>query len=279
VNINGSTVLTGIIGKPVRHSLSPVFQNAAFEYAGLNWVYLAFEVASERLQDAISGLAACNCRGLNVTMPYKQAVLPFLDELDETAAHAGAVNTIEFKNGKLIGHNTDGTGFIKSLERDAGFTAAGKKALIIGAGGAARSIAMALGREGAASIKVLNRNKSKAEKLIGLIGAYFPACEIKIGGLEEADIAGYDLIVNATSVGMENNPGLPLAAEGITPDQIVYDIIYWPLETEFLRAADEKGACTINGLRMLLFQGAESFSIWTGKPAPVDLMAAALKQQ
>lgn len=277
--VNGETAFTGIIGRPVRHSLSPVFQNAAFEAVGLNWVYLAFDVVPDELRKSIAGLKAGGCRGLNITMPYKREILPLLDELDETALRVDAVNTVEFRAGRLIGHNTDGAGFIKSLRQDAGFDPRGADVLIIGAGGAARSISVALGQAGARSLIVLNRDVGKAERLVMLIDSYFPDCLVEAAGSGHADPAGFDLLVNATSVGMENNPGLPLATEGLTSAQVVYDIIYWPLETQFLKAAAEKGARTINGLRMLLFQGAESFSIWTGLEAPIGRMAAALEER
>ncbi len=279
MHANGQTAFAGIIGSPVGHSLSPVFQNAAFEAVGLNWVYLAFDIAPGELQESIAGLSACGCRGLNITMPYKRDILPLLDDLDETALRVDAANTIEFRNGRLIGHNTDGAGFIKSLRQDAAFDPEGSDALIIGAGGAARSISVALGQAGVRSLKILNRDTGKAERLVRLIGSYFPDCLVEVADSGGVDPAGFDLLVNATSVGMENNPGLPLMLEALTPAQVVYDIIYWPLETEFLRIAAEKGAQTINGLRMLLFQGAESFSIWTGLDAPVEHMGAALKER
>ena len=277
--VNGKTAFTGIIGRPVRHSLSPVFQNAAFEAVGLNWVYLAFDIVPDELRESIAGLKASGCRGLNITMPYKQEILPLLDELDETALQVDAVNTVEFRDGRLIGHNTDGAGFIRSLRQDAAFDPRGADVLIIGAGGVACSISVALGQAGVRSLIILNRDVGKAERLVRLIGSYFPDCLVEAAGLGGADPAGFDLLVNATSVGMENNPGLPLATEVLTPAQVVYDIIYWPLETQFLLAAAEKGARTINGLRMLLFQGAESFSIWTGLEAPIERMAAALEER
>ncbi len=279
VRVDSQTHFTGIIGRPVGHSLSPIIQNAGFQAAGLNWVYLAFDVGVEDLQDSLAGLQACGCRGLNVTMPYKREILPLLDELDESAMRVDAVNTIEFRDGRLVGHNTDGAGFIKSLKQDADFNPRGADILVVGAGGAARSIAVALGDAGVRSIKVLNRDAVKAERLVRLIGSHFPDCSVVAAGFDEVDPAQFDLVVNATSVGMEDNPGLPLSVDSIRSGQVVYDIIYWPLETAFLRAAAEKGARTINGLRMLLFQGAESFSIWTGSKAPVERMAAALDEQ
>lgn len=279
MRLDGSTGLTGIIGQPVAHTLSPVLQNTAFDFLGLNWVYLAFEVSPEHLSQAVLGLSACGCRGLNVTMPHKREVLPLLDELSDTARLVGAANTIEFRNGRMVGHNTDGPGFMKSLEADAGFRPEGKSALVLGAGGAARSLVAALAGGGARSIKILNRDASKAEILVGLMAARFQHCSFAVERQFELDLSEFDLVVNATSVGMENNPGLPVPVSTLRPGQIVYDIVYWPLQTELLRAAKARGATIVNGLQMLLHQGAESFSIWTGKAAPIKEMAAALLER
>ncbi len=279
MKISGETKLCGIIGQPVRHSLSPVFQNAAFKHAGLNWVYLPFEVEPSGLGDAIAGLKAAGCRGLNVTMPYKHAVIELLDGLSESASMVDAVNTIEFKSGRLIGHNTDGRGFVASLREDAEFDPRGKSAIIIGAGGAARAVALALAQSGLSKLLILNRRPVKAEELMRLIFSRYPDCTVGVSQSPDSDISEYDLIVNTTPVGMEQSPGLPNALEGIEVRQIVYDIIYWPLETEFLKLAKEKGARTMNGARMLLHQGAASFTVWTGRPAPLVEMTAALADE
>jgi len=280
VRINGATSFTGIIGYPIEHTLSPSFQNAAFQHAGLDWVYIPFKVPPGRLATCFAGLAAAGCRGLNVTMPHKQEVFTLVDEVDESAALIKAVNAVEFKDGRSIGHNTDGQGFLRSLKSEAAFDAAGKSVLIVGAGGAAKSIAMALAGAGAAKIKILNRTVEKAEIIVGLIRSRYAGCVVSIGEIDKpVEARQCDLIVNATSVGMAANPGLPLAPDLIRSGQIVYDVIYWPAETEFLRLAKTRGAAAVNGTGMLLHQGAAAFTIWTGLAAPIAEMAAALRAE
>lgn len=275
--ISGKTLFTGIIGYPIEHTLSPSFQNAAFNAVGLDWVYLPFAVAPKDLESAVLGLAACGCRGLNVTMPHKQAVMLIVDDLDESARLARAVNTIQLKGGRLIGYNTDGLGFIRSLKDETGYIPEGKAVLIAGAGGAARSVAVALAGAGASEIKILNRTRQKAEEIVGMIKSDFPMCRAVVGEIDDpAEVTGHDLIVNATSMGMEANPEGPLALDLLLPTQIVYDVVYWPSETRFLKAARRRGAKTVNGAKMLLYQGAEAFTIWTGLPAPLNRMAKAL---
>lgn len=280
MKIYGSTTFTGIIGHPVEHTLSPSFQNAAFERAGLDCVYLPFNVEPARLEISFAGLAAAGCRGLNVTMPHKQAVFNLVDEAVESAAVIKAVNTVEFKGGRSIGHNTDGLGFVRSLKSDAAFDPVGKKVLVIGAGGAAQSIALALAKAGAGEIKILNRTRGKADTIVGLIKTHYAGCSASIARKDNpGDIGGCDLVVNATSIGMASNPGLPLGLDLIRSGQVVYDVIYWPAETEFLRLAKARGARTVNGAGMLLYQGAASFTIWTGLPAPIEEMARALQAE
>lgn len=280
MKINGSTVFTGIIGYPVEHTLSPAMQNAAFNKVGLNWKYLPFNVPPEEVKEALLGLAVCGCRGLNVTMPHKQDVFNLVDSVEESARLLGMVNTVEFVGSKLVGHNTDGLGFLKSLKVEGSFDPAGKACLIIGAGGVGQSIALSLASSGAAEIKVLNRTPEKAENIVVQINEQFSGCEGSIGDIENpAELVDYDLIVNATSVGMEANPGLPVTLDALESWQIVYDVIYRPSETDFLKEAKDKGAKVINGTGMLLNQGAEAFSIWTGLHAPIEKMAAALEEE
>jgi shikimate dehydrogenase len=280
VEINGRTKFCGIIGYPIEHTLSPAFQNAAFKETGLNWVYLPLEIEPHRLAEALAGLAAAGCRGLNVTMPHKGRAFSLVDETDEFARMVQAVNTIEFRDGRLIGHNTDGPGFLRSLKEEAGFDPAGRRGLIIGAGGAAQSIALALAGAGISEIKILNRTVDKAEKIRGLVGEYFPACGVSIGAAGPAvDVADFELVVNATSLGMDSNPGQPLSPEFLRAGQVVYDIIYAPPETDFLRSAKKRGARTVNGASMLLYQGAAAFTVWTGLPAPLSVMTAKLESE
>jgi shikimate dehydrogenase len=279
VEINGRTKFCGIIGYPIEHTLSPAFQNAAFDETGLNWVYLPFEIEPGRLPEALAGLRAAGCRGLNVTMPHKGHAFLLVDEADEFARMVRAVNTIEFRGGRLIGHNTDGPGFLRSLEDDAGFDPRGRRALIIGAGGAAQSIALALAGAGTAEIKILNRTAEKAEKIIGIVGEFFPSCGVSIGSEPAEDIAEFDLVVNATSLGMDSNPGQPVPSELLRPGQVVCDIIYAPPETRLLRAAKHMGARTVSGAGMLLYQGAAAFTVWTGMAAPLGRMAETLEAE
>lgn len=280
MKIDGATAFTGIIGWPIEHTLSPIFQNAAFADVGLNWVYLPFKVSPDQLEQALRGLAAAGCRGLNVTMPHKQEAYALVDDIAESAAVVRAVNTIEFKGGRLIGHNTDGPGFISSLAQEAAFKPVGARVLIVGAGGAAQSIALSLAAAGASAIKILNRTPEKAENIVGLIRTDFSECSASAGDVRDAAaVAESDLIVNATSVGMAANPGAPLALDHLQSGQIVCDVIYWPAETEFLRQAKQRGAKTVNGTSMLLHQGAAAFTVWTGLPAPIREMAAALETE
>lgn len=280
MKINGQTKITGIIGYPIEHTLSPAFQNAAFKAAGFNWVYVPLLVRPDQLEAAMTGAKAMNFAGLNVTMPHKKEVIKYLDELSDSARLAEAVNTVEFKKSRLIGHNTDIVGFLDSLERDAGYSLQKKNVLLIGAGGAAQSVAVAVAKAGAEQIAILNRTAEKAERLRQLIEANFPRCMVKISSPNDEELVSLKseshLIVNATSVGMISNPGLPVGMERIGPNHLVYDVIYYPLETAFLREAKERGAKVLNGVRMLLYQGAKAWQIWTGRPAPFAEMAEAL---
>ncbi|HEB12594.1 MAG TPA: shikimate dehydrogenase [Actinobacteria bacterium] len=278
MEINGATSVTGILGYPIEHTLSPAIQNAAFRESGLNWVYLPFNVHPTKISEALLGLAACECRGLNVTMPHKKVVFDLMDKVEESALIFGAVNTVEFVDGQMIGHNTDGLGFLKSLEVEASFDPNGKRVLIIGAGASAHSIALSLASAGAAQIKLLNRTPEKAENIIRLVKSRFEGCAASIEDMRDtAQVVNCDLIVNATSVGMDINRGLPFSLDLLESGQIVFDVIYDPPETEFLKVARGRGARAMNGAGMLLYQGAAAFSIWTGLPAPIKSMAAALE--
>ncbi len=282
IKIDGKTKITGIIGNPIEHTCSPVMQNAAFSKAGLNWVYLPFLVREEReVGQALNGLKAIGCQGLNITMPYKRSVISFMNELTFQAQVAQAVNTVQFTDGKLIGYNTDGQGLVDSLREEASLELAGETVLLIGAGGAARSIAVALATAQAKEIIIVNRTLDRAKNLAGIISSNFSNTTIKTLLPGDEDIIEAfkvsRLIVNATSVGMLTNPGLPIDANEVSHRHVVYDVVYEPLETAFLKAARLRGAKTINGLAMLLYQGARSFTIWTGKPAPLKEMKEALK--
>jgi len=273
--ITASTKLTGIIGYPIRHTLSPLMHNKAFSLLGLDYLYVVFPVVPTDFAKAVLALPALKIHGINVTIPYKQDVLPYLDQITPEAQKIGAVNTILVEKGKTIGYNTDGKGFIKSL-LEAGFDPKGKKILIIGAGGACRAVAWSLAWSGAGKISIAARKLLKAETMLKEIKIAleietqcFPLDDFQPKILEEAD-----LIVNTTPLGMspflDQMPNIPL--DNLHPGQFVCDLIYNPPETLFLKEAKSKGCKTINGVGMLVHQGAEAFTIWTSQPAPIEEM-------
>ncbi len=252
--IDARTELYGIIGNPVRHSLSPLIHNTAFKRMGLNALYLAFEV--EDLEEAIHGIRALGIRGVSVTIPFKTEVVPFLDEVEEAAGKIKAVNTILNRGGRMIGYNTDWHGAIEALEEKIDLR--GKKVLLLGAGGAARAIGFGL-RERGSLVIISNRSGDKAHHLAEELGFVSWPWSLR-GDLQP------EVIINATSIGM-----YPYDTEGPLPKEVlkegmtVMDIVYWPLRTKLLREAEEKGCLTINGLEMLTRQGAGQLQIWTGR--------------
>jgi shikimate dehydrogenase len=274
--VSGKTRICGLIGDPVEHSMSPAMQNAAFRELGLDYVYVPFRVKSTELGQAIAGMRALNIRGLNVTVPHKVAVVQFLDELDHLAEKIGAVNTIVNDDGVLTGYNTDATGFLQALqERE--IEPAGKTAVILGAGGAARAIAFILAERGA-TLLILNRAleldwaKDLASRISQIFGKKVKALELNKENLTKV-IGKADILVNATSVGMSPRADeTPVPADRLRPDLIVYDIVYNPMKTRLLREAEAAGASTISGVDMLVWQGALAFEKWTGRKAPVELM-------
>lgn len=277
--ISGKTVVCGLIGDPVEHTMSPAMHNAAYRQVGLDYVYIPFRVRAEELGKAIDGMKAFNIRGLNVTIPHKVAVIPFLDKLDPLAEKIGAVNTIVNDNGVLTGYNTDATGFLRAL-LEKGIEPRGKKALILGAGGASRAVSLILADSGAERLIILNRSQELdwAYELAGNISQLYNM-DAKAGELnresldsvmERIDIS---ILVNATSVGMMpdiNNT--PVDANLFRPGLVVFDVVYNPLRTRLLRDAEAAGAKTISGIEMLAWQGALAFEKWTGQEAPLDLM-------
>ncbi len=264
-----------IIGHPLAHSLSPVFQQAALDYCQLDIKYVAKETKPEELEAAIAGLRLPDSLGANVTVPYKERVLPLMDGTDYLAGRIGAVNTIVSRNGRLTGYNTDAYGFIEALRRKGCFAPRGKKALLLGAGGAARGVAFALAREGA-SLVIANRTLSRAESLAeDLAEEGASVTSVPLASVDQRVARDCQLIVNCTTVGTRGSPGeqmSPLPVESIPPTALVYDLVYNPPETPFLRLARQKGAATLNGLPMLVYQGSASFELWTGRTAPVEVM-------
>mgnify|MGYP000277026106 FL=1 len=283
MKVSGRTKVCAVIGDPVEHSLSPCFQNAAFQHLKLDFIYVAFTVKAENLGDAISGVRSLGIYGLNVTMPHKISVIKYLDELDERADRIKSVNTILNRNGKLIGYTTDGIGVLNALKYN-GVDPKGKKVVILGAGGAARSASYALS-EVAGELVILNRTIERARNLASkvrkLIGSHV---NVKWDGLTEEslrrEVREADILINATPVGMSPNVNGTLVEKRLLhPDMVVFDMIYHPLKTRLLREAEEVGAKTINGLSMLIHQGAASFEIWTGVEAPVDVMMKAAEEE
>jgi len=275
--INGKTRVCAIIGDPVEHSLSPVMHNAAFQKLGLNLVYVAFKVTRNELKEAISGARSLGLRGLNVTMPHKNAVIKYLDGTDSTAKAIGAVNTILNEQGKLVGYNTDGKGAMIALQEN-GISIDEKKMLLLGAGGAAKAMAFHAAQE-VEELVIVNRTSEKAEQLAELLCKKF-GNKVKGRALSaevlEEELETTDILVNATSVGM--NPDVnrsPVPSDLLRHDLCVMDIIYNPLETKLLKDAKAVGAKVVSGLEMLLYQGAVAFEIWTNCPAPVDVMRKA----
>lgn len=270
----------GIIGYPIGHSLSPVFQQAALDACGIDAQYLAYPVAPDEVGQFVNGLRQPGIMGINVTVPHKEAVMSFLDEIDDWATEAGAVNTIVNRQGRLTGHNTDGYGFLRALREGAGFEPAGRRVLILGAGGAARGVVLALAREGVGSLAIANRTPARAENLAELAqNRDITAQAIPLSGtaLTEAAAAA-ELIVNCTTVGMTHGPGedaTPLSGDAIPATALVYDLVYNPPETRLLREAARAGAATLGGIEMLVYQGAASFEMWLERPAPAPVMLEA----
>jgi shikimate dehydrogenase len=272
--MDSHTVLFGVIGDPIRHSKSPVMLNRAFRETGVNGVYAAFHVKPERLGEAIAGLRAFGFRGLNVTIPHKIEVMAHLDEIHEGARAIGAVNTIVNEDGRLIGYNTDGIGYVRSLKEEAEPELAGKKILVLGAGGASRGILWALNRENPSAVWLANRTWDKARELADSFAQSQASRISPIRWEELRDVgAEADIVINTTSVGMSPNVAdTPIDPSWLKPDAVASDLIYNPLTTAFLQQAQERGCRIHGGLGMFIYQGAYAFEYWTGLPAPARAM-------
>jgi shikimate dehydrogenase len=268
-SVSGATRVAGVIGDPVRHSLSPAIHNAAFAEAGLDWVFLAFEVGDGDAPAAIQAARVLGIDGLSVTMPHKASVIEGLDKLSPTAERLGAVNAIVREGIEFVGHSTDGPGLLDALAYDEGFDAAGKRCVVLGAGGAARAVVLALADAGAGDVVVVNRTAQNAERAAALAGPVG-----RVGTQEEARDA--DLIVNATPLGMLGQPDMPaVPADLFHANQLVVDLVYAPPITATIKAARAAGAHAVGGLGMLVHQAAHAFTLWTGQPAPLPAMSAA----
>ncbi len=274
VQLNSDTVMYGVLGHPVRQSKSPVMLNSAFQAAGLNAAYAAFDIAPEQLGATMNGIRAMGFGGLNVTIPHKVAVMDYLDEIDPAARIIGAVNTVVNKNGRLIGHNTDGIGYVRSLKQETSMSLQGKRILVLGAGGAARGVVYALLQEQPAVVAIANRTEQKAQELATALTSYGM---IEVVPWTACKQASYDLIVNTTSIGMHPAAEEQPANPGDWPAAEVFsDLIYNPLVTRFLQEAKQLGRTIHGGLGMFVYQGAYAFEYWTGVPAPVEQMRSAV---
>jgi shikimate dehydrogenase len=271
LTIGGSTHVVGVIGWPVGHSLSPAIHNAAFSSLGMDWVYVPLPVPPGAMRAAADGLVGLGLRGANVTMPHKTETADLADELSEDARRLRAVNTLVVKGDRLLGHNTDTAGFDRFLRRDTGFDPAGRSALVLGAGGAARAVALALALAGAAELRVAVREAGRADDL--LLAIEGTELDVEVVPFAEAGGRRADLVVNATPVGADGRSCPPLPP--LAPEVLVVDLLYRPAVTPLQVRAREAGAETFGGLGLLLHQAALSFELWTGTPAPLDVMSAA----
>jgi shikimate dehydrogenase len=277
MDISGKTRVCGVIGDPIEHTLSPTIQNAAFNHLKLDFVFLAFRVKAADLKRVVQGIRSLGVHGLNITMPHKSTVIGCLDEVDSTVKFLCSANTILNRNGRLSGFSTDGVGALKAL-RENGVGLSGKKVLLLGAGGAAKAIAFALVQE-VGELAILNRTSEKAEELAETLGQKFN-CRV-VGGVLSPDaiaenLRDSDVLINATSAGMKPCVSQSLVApEWLRSNLVVMDIVYNPVETKLAKAAKARGAKVISGVEMLIYQGAASFEIWTGKTAPIEVMRKA----
>lgn len=282
-SISGKTKVIGIFGYPVEHSFSPAMHNAAFAQLGLDYVYVPFPVEPELLGKAVDGIRALGLTGVNVTIPHKSAVMEFLDELSSEARLIGAVNTIVNREGFLTGYNTDAAGFVRSLQEDAGVTPDGSRLLVLGAGGAARAVSVQLALAGAAEICFSSpypqEIKGLREVITGNTGTSVREARWERQEIAEA-LQNANLVINATPLGMHPDTGEmpPVEIEAIPAGTVVCDLIYNPSETMLLQEARKRGLSTLNGMGMLLYQGAIAFRLWTGSEPPLSIMRQTLER-
>ena len=282
MKIDGYTRLAAVVANPIKHSISPIIHNSAFEATNTNGVYLAWEVDEAELAETVANIRRYQMYGINLSMPYKEQVIPYLDQLSEEACLIGAVNTVVNREGTLIGYNTDGKGFFKSLPS---FKISGKRMVLLGAGGAAKAILAQAILDGVSQISVFVRSSSMEktrpylEKIRNATGFRVDLLALEdVQDLQDS-ITKADLLVNATSVGMDGS-SQPIPTSIVLPEKLlVADVIYQPFETPFLKWARNQGNQSINGLGMLLYQAAEAFELWTGKEMPTDQIWESLKQK
>lgn len=289
VTPNAQTRVVGIIGDPVAHSLSPRMLNAAFQALGLNWCYVAFRVPAGTLTQAVRGLAALGFAGVNVTVPHKEAAAGLVDELDPLSQRIGAINTIRVAGGRLQGFNTDAPGLLDALTKDGGMSVTGRRCLLIGAGGGGRAAAFALAGAGTSHLTILNRTVSRARGLAEIVSRDYPQCHCDPGdltlGTVGRSVENADVVIQATTATMSAAMGgsggredwLTTLEREMRPGMVVLDMVYTPKWTDLLNAGRAAGATVVSGVSMLLYQGARSFELWTGTPAPLDVMRRALE--
>jgi len=275
----------GLFGKPLAHSISPVFQQAALDHLRIDARYELWETERDALAERVAGMRGADCLGANVTVPYKELVIPLLDEVDPLAGRIGAVNTIVNRDGRLCGYNTDMTGFARALREEGGFDPSGAHVVLLGAGGAGRAVTMALVQGKAASVTITDILPERAQALAEDLGRQGETVLHNLSptkdNLAAAVMKKCQLLVNCTPIGMRHSKeehDLPIPSELIPAGALVFDIIYNPFETRLLAQAKKRGARTLGGLSMLVYQGAASLELWTGAQSPVDVMFKAARQ-
>ena len=282
MSISGKSRIYGLLGDPVAHSLSPLMHNTAFSQQNIDAVYVPFHVSPQQLAPAIDGLRALNVAGVNVTIPHKETILPFLDEVDPVARLIGAVNTVVNNSGKLIGYNTDTSGFIRAIHQELNFNPKNRTILLLGAGGACRAAAVGLASTGVKSIIIANRQLSRAEILIDHLRPHFSSVHFKASNYNDNSyieaLSTADLIVNTTSVGLKKEKLNFLPLEDIKGGALIYDMIYSLPETPLIRSVRSMGLLGADGLGMLAAQGEDAFFLWTGIKLPTGYMRKILME-
>ena len=274
MHLSGHTQPFAVLGHPIGHTLSPIMHNASIQALGLDAIYLAFDVHPDRLLPVLDGMRALGFRGVNLTIPLKEVAFRGLPQLDPSARLLGSVNTVQFTPLGLVGHNTDGYGFLKAMEEAFGDGVNGASVHVLGAGGAGRAIALTSARAGAKSISIFDVDDKKTRAVADEIAKQFPKVSVRIGD----DARAADVIVQCTPIGMKPGDPSPLKPDQFRKSQRAFDLVYMYPETPFMAAAKSGGARAANGLGMLLHQGARAFEIWTGQPPRVDKMREALEQ-
>lgn len=280
MNPTGSTSLICLLGSPVSHSISPAMHNTSFDALNLDYSYMAFDVTQDNLADAVNGLKALNCRGFNLTMPLKTAIIPFLDEIDDAAALSKSVNTCVFENGRLKGYTTDGIGFLQAIT-DCGIKYIGKTITVLGAGGAGTSIITQAALDGVDKINIFKRKNASFDSVVDYADKLTRStnCDVFVYDMADDNLLEFslqesDILINSTNVGMGDDDTSLVPKEFLHPQLTVTDVIYHPPETRLLKDAKSVGCKTMNGKYMLLYQGAAAFKLWTGEDMPIDLIKA-----